>query len=74
MPLRMEDFSAFSKVLSAALLVFGFIVLGLLVGRQVAGRGGPDWAVPACTVLGALVGMTQGWAMIRPLWKNRGRR
>lgn len=74
MPLRMEDFSAFSKVLSAALLVFGFIVLGLLVGRQVAGRGGPDWAVPACTALGAVVGMTQGWAMVRPLWKNRGRR
>ena len=74
MPLRMKDFSAFSKVLSAALLVFGFIVLGLLVGRQAVARGGPLWAVPACTALGALVGMTQGWVMIRPLWKNRGRR
>ena len=74
MPLRMEDFSAFSKVLSAALLVFGFIVLWLLVGRQAVARGGPLWAVPACTALGALVGMTQGWVMIRPLWKNRGRR
>ena len=74
MPLRMEDFSAFSKVLSAALRVVGFIVLGLLVGRQAVARGGPLWAVPACTALGALVGMTQGWVMIRPLWKNRGRR
>lgn len=73
MPLQREDFSAFSKIISAALLVCGFIVMGLLVGRQVAGKGGPGWAMPVGATLGAIVGLSQGWAMIRPLWKGKGR-
>ncbi len=73
MPFRMEDFAAFSKIVSAALLVCGFILLGLLVGRQLEGKGAPGWVVPAGAAAGAVVGMTQGWAMIRPLWKEEGR-
>lgn len=73
MPIQREDLAAFSKIISAALLVCGFIIMGLLVGRQVAGKGGPGWAVPAGATLGALVGLSQGWAMISPLWKGKGR-
>lgn len=73
MPLQREDFSAFSKIIAAALLVCGFIFMGLLVGRQVAGKGGPEWAVAAGATVGALVGLSQGWAMIRPLWKGKRR-
>lgn len=74
MPFKMEDLAAFSKILSAALVICGFIILGLLLGRQFAGKGAPAWVVPATTALGALVGMSQGWAMIRPLWKDRGKK
>ena len=56
MPLQREDFSAFSKIIAAALLVCGFIFMGLLVGRQVAGKGGPEWAVAAGATVGAVVG------------------
>lgn len=73
MPFRMEDVAAFSKIVSAALLVCGFIILGLMIGRQLEGRGAPGWAVPAGAAVGAVAGMTQGWAMIRPLWKGKGR-
>jgi hypothetical protein len=74
MPFRVEDFVAFSKILSAALVVCGFIILGLLLGRQLAAKGAPGWVVPALAALGALVGMSQGWAMIRPLWKDGGKK
>jgi hypothetical protein len=74
MPLEKEDLLAFSKVISAALVVCGFIILGLLIGRQAAERGGPGWLVPAGAAVGALVGLSQGWAMIRPLWKDRNRK
>lgn len=73
MPLNRQDLSVFSKIVAAALLVCGFIIMGLLIGRQVAGRGGPGWAVPAGATLGAVIGLSQGWSMIRPLWKGKGR-
>lgn len=65
-----EDFAAFSRVLSSALLLCGFIVFGVVGGRALVSRGYPEWTLPASIVLGTLFGAWQAWLFLRTGFKR----
>jgi len=67
----LEDFLAFGKVISAALVLCGFLILGLFIGRKLQAGGWPDWIVPAFSVFGALVGSWQAWIFVKQTWKKK---
>ncbi|MDT8284404.1 MAG: hypothetical protein RQ767_02675 [Thermovirgaceae bacterium] len=60
-----EDFAAFSRVLSSALLLCGFIVFGVVGGRALVSRGYPGWTLPVAIVLGTLFGAWQAWGFLK---------
>ncbi len=66
-----EDFLAFGKVISAALLLCGFVVLGLLVGKKLEAAGWSGWFVPVLVLSGGAVGAWQAWIFLRQSWKKR---
>ncbi|MGC9373251.1 MAG: hypothetical protein ACP5DY_08040, partial [Thermovirgaceae bacterium] len=65
-----EDFLAFGKVIAAALLLCGFVVLGLLAGKKLEASGRPGWVVPLMVVLGGAFGAWQAWVFLRQSWKK----
>jgi hypothetical protein len=65
------DFLAFGKVVSAALLLCGFVVLGLVTGKKLEAAGKPGWVVPVLILLGGALGAWQAWAFLRQSWKKR---
>jgi len=65
-----EDFLAFGKVISAALLLCGFVVLGLVVGKKLEAAGKPDWVVPVLVLLGGAIGAWQAWLFLRQSWRK----
>jgi len=67
---KLEDFLVFGKVISAALVLCGFLVLGLLVGRRLEGAGWPGWIVPACAACGAILGAWQAWIFMKQSWRK----
>lgn len=66
-----KDFAAFSRVLSSALLLCGFIVLGVVGGRSLVQRGYPEWTLHAATVLGTFFGAWQAWMFLKAGIKKR---
>jgi uncharacterized SAM-binding protein YcdF (DUF218 family) len=66
-----EDFLAFGRVISAALLLCGFVVLGLLLGKNLEAKGQPEWVVPFMVILGGVLGAWQAWIFLRESWKKR---
>lgn len=60
-----EDLAAFSRVLSSALLLCGFIVFGIVGGRALVSRGYPGWTMPACIVAGTFFGAWQAWGFLK---------
>jgi hypothetical protein len=66
-----EDLAAFSRVLSSALLLCGFIVFGVVGGRALVSRGYPDWSLPVAIVLGAVFGAWQAWSFLKTGIKKR---
>ncbi len=50
---RAADLIVISRVTGAALLVCGYLLAGLYLGRWCLGRGWPDWSMPLC-LLGGL--------------------
>jgi len=69
-----EDFMVFGKVISAALVLCGFLVLGLLIGRKLEGVGWPGWIVPLCAAGGAFLGAWQAWSFMKQAWRRNRRR
>lgn len=67
-----EDLAAFSRVLSSALLLCGFIILGVAGGRTLVLRGYPGWTQPAAIVGGTALGAWQAWRFLKTGMK-RGR-
>ncbi len=65
-----EDFLAFGKVISAALLLCGFVVLGLVAGKKLEASGKPGWVVPVLVLLGGVVGAWQAWLFLRQSWRK----
>lgn len=65
-----EDFLAFGKVISAALLLCGFVILGLVLGRKLEAAGRPGWVVPVMVLFGGAVGAWQAWVFVRGSWRK----
>ncbi|HPD96889.1 MAG TPA: hypothetical protein PLP89_01060 [Synergistales bacterium] len=66
-----EDLAAFSRVLSSALLLCGFIVFGVAGGRALVSRGYPGWTLPAAIAAGTLFGAWQAWSFLKTGIKKR---
>jgi hypothetical protein len=69
-----EDLAAFSRVLSSALLLCGFIVFGVIGGRALVSRGYPDWSLPVAIVLGTAFGAWQAWSFMKTGMGKTGKR
>ncbi|NCC62097.1 MAG: hypothetical protein EOM12_14415 [Verrucomicrobiae bacterium] len=61
------DLILFGKVVSTALLVVGYILLGYYLGRRLVDNGYPSWTHPALMLVGAIVGTHQMYFVIREL-------
>jgi len=66
-----EDFAAFARVLSSALLLCGFIILGVVGGRALVQRGYPDWTLHAATIFATFFGAWQAWTFLKAGIKGR---
>lgn len=66
----LQDLVAFGRIVSGALLICGYVVLGVYLGRQLVGRGWPDWSAVVLFCAAAIFGLWQGWIFVRPLWKK----
>ncbi len=69
-----EDLAAFSRVLSSALLLCGFIVFGVAGGRALVSRGYPGWTLPAAIAAGTLFGAWQAWSFLKTGMGKTGKR
>lgn len=65
-----NDLMTFGKVISSALLICGYIVLGFVIGKKMVERGFPDWIIMILAFSGALLGLWQSWNWLKPLWKR----
>lgn len=61
----LEDLSAFGRIISIALLICGYIILGVILGKKLIDKGFPDWILLVCVVFAALLGLSQGWVMLK---------
>jgi len=66
----LSDLFAFGKVISAALLICGYIVFGLILGQKLVARGYPSVTTILLAAAGALVGVWQSWLWLRQVWKQ----
>jgi len=60
----------FGKVVSSALLICGYIVLGFIIGKKLVAYGFADYFIFIIAFLGALIGLWQSWNWLKPLWKK----
>ena len=62
-----SELMLFGKVVSSALLVVGYILLGYYLGRKLIENGYPPWTQPALVVLGAAIGAHQMVIVVREM-------
>lgn len=67
---RVEDFLYFGRIIASALLICGYVVLGLLLGEKLVEKGFPHWIILVCATLGAFLGIWQAWLWIKKLIKK----
>ncbi|HPI97680.1 MAG TPA: hypothetical protein PLV56_02960 [Synergistales bacterium] len=65
-----SDLLAYGKVVSTALLICGYIVLGFMVGQKLVNKGYPSWITIVLSVCGAFFGIWQGWIWLRSFWQR----
>jgi len=66
----LSDLMTFGKVVSSALLICGYIVLGVILGKKLVSYGFADYFILILAFLGALIGLWQSWNWLKPLWKK----
>lgn len=66
----MQDLMTFGRVISAAILVCGYLLLGVFLGRQLIQRGFPQWVAVILFFVAAFFGLWQGWIFVRVVWKR----
>ncbi len=57
---RIADLVVFSRITGAALLVCGYLLAGLYLGRWCLRRGYPGWSMPACLIGGLAAALASG--------------
>lgn len=62
-----KDLLLFGKVLSIAFLVSGYVILGFFAGRKLQEMGYPAWTRAACTIIGAAIGIHQGYHLLKEI-------
>jgi len=67
----LEGLLVFGRVASAALLLGGFILLGMLIGNRLVSAGHSGWVGAACSAAGAAFGAWQAWVFLKPLWSRK---
>ena len=67
---RFEDLVYFGRIISSALLICGFVVLGMIIGKKLVEKGYPNWVILLCASLGALFGLWQAWLWITKIIKR----
>lgn len=65
-----QDLVSFGRIVSAALLICGYVVFGVLIGRKLVEKGYPHWMLLLCASAGAVFGLWQGWLMIKGIIKK----
>ncbi|HOK19129.1 MAG TPA: hypothetical protein PK188_01440 [Thermosynergistes sp.] len=66
----LEDIALFGRVIATALLVGGYIFLGLFIGKHIHDRGGPPWLPQVGASIGAIFGLWQSWVFLKTLIKK----
>jgi len=64
------DIFYFGRIISIALLICGYIVLGIILGRKLVEKGFPEWVLLVCVVFAAFFGLSQGWVLIKKSLKH----
>ena len=62
-----SDLLLFGKVVSTALLVVGYILVGYFIGRKMVKNGYPSWTHPVLMVVGAAIGLHQMFLVMREM-------
>ena len=58
--LNMQDVVFFGRIISTSLLFFGYILLGLYLGKELLKRGYPQWTMTASILSGTVIGLIHG--------------
>lgn len=67
---NLKDVALFGRVVSAGLVVAGYVFMGVYLAQWLEGRGYPDWAVSLTPVGTALFGLWQGWLFLTRLTRR----
>lgn len=62
-----HDLMIFSRIVGAALLVCGYLVAGLYVGRWCMARGYPGWTLPLSLIGGLVCALFAGWRELKSI-------
>lgn len=68
---NIQDYVMFGKIISAALLIAGYVILGVVVSHRLVERGWPEWVNMAGPALMAVFGLSQGWFLLRGFLRRR---
>jgi len=67
-----HEIVVFAKITSTSLLIIGYILAGYYISMRLILRGWPEWLQIAFPTAGAIVGLHQGYRVIREmLQKNQ---
>lgn len=57
---KVKDVIIFSRIIGAALLVCGYLLAGLFIGRYFLKCGYPQWTLPLCLIAGLTGALLSG--------------
>lgn len=64
-----NDIIVFSRITGAALLVCGYLLVGLYIGRWLMANGYPSWCVPLALLFGLAAALMSGYLEIKSILK-----
>ncbi|MBL3592292.1 MAG: hypothetical protein JMJ93_02140 [Synergistaceae bacterium] len=66
----LDDLLSFGRIIGAALVVVGFVLLAVFLGNKARQAGYPSAVVFLIYLLGAFFALWQGWLSLRVFWKQ----
>ncbi len=67
---QLEDLLSFGRIVGAALVVMGFVLLAVFLGNKARDAGYPSAVVFLIYLLGAFFALWQGWLSLKVFWKK----